>query len=108
MIAPPRNGRSKMFTSVLIANRGEIACRIVRAASALGLRTIGVYSDADAAALHVRLGDEAHPIGPAPPSESYLRIDRLLAVAKHSGAACVHPGYGFLAESAEFAEACAA
>src|SRR6266508_744113 len=97
-----------MFDSVLIANRGEIACRIARTARLLGMRTIGVYSEADGTALHVRLCDEAHAIGPAPPSESYLRIDRLLAVARQSAAACIHPGYGFLSESAEFAEACAA
>jgi 3-methylcrotonyl-CoA carboxylase alpha subunit len=97
-----------MFASVLIANRGEIAARIVRTARRLGLRTIAVYSQADAGALHVRLADEAHLIGPAPAAESYLAAGRLIDVAQRAGAACIHPGYGFLAENPEFAEACAA
>ena len=97
-----------MFTSVLIANRGEIACRIARTAQRMGLRTIAVYSAADAQALHVRLCDEAHAIGPAPAAESYLVIDKLIAAAKASRADCLHPGYGFLSENAAFAEACAA
>ncbi len=97
-----------MFSSVLIANRGEIACRIARTARRLGLRTIAVYSDADAGARHVQVCDEAHRIGPPPAAESYLAIDRLIEVARKTGAACVHPGYGFLSERAEFAEACAA
>ncbi len=96
-----------MFASVLIANRGEIACRIARTAKALGLRTIAVYSEADADALHVRLCDEAHLIGPAPVRESYLSIERLIEVGRRARAQCVHPGYGFLSERAEFAEACA-
>jgi 3-methylcrotonyl-CoA carboxylase alpha subunit len=95
-----------MFKSVLIANRGEIACRIARTARRLGLRTIAVYSDADANALHVRLADEAHCIGRPPAGESYLRIDTLIAVAKAARADCIHPGYGFLSENADFAQAC--
>src|SRR6478752_9015981 len=95
-----------MFNSVLIANRGEIACRIARTAKRLGMRTIAVFSAADAHALHRRLCDESYFIGPAEPRESYLSIDHLIDAAKKSGAACVHPGYGFLSESADFAEAC--
>src|ERR1039458_4421497 len=95
-----------MFKSVLIANRGEIACRIARTAKRLGLRTITVYSDADGPSLHVRLAAEAHPIGPAPAADSYLRIDALIAAARAARAECIHPGYGFLAENADFAQAC--
>jgi 3-methylcrotonyl-CoA carboxylase alpha subunit len=97
-----------MFTSVLIANRGEIACRIICTARRMGLRTIAVYSDADAQALHVRMADEAHAIGPAPAAQSYLVIDKLIAAAAAARADCIHPGYGFLSENAGFAEACAA
>ncbi len=95
-----------MFNSVLIANRGEIACRIARTAKRLGMRTIAVYSAADSHALHRRLCDEAYFIGPAHSRESYLSIDRLIEVAKLAGAECVHPGYGFLSESGDFADAC--
>ena len=95
-----------MFASVLIANRGEIACRIARTARRLKMRIIAVYSDADKDALHVRLADEAYPIGPAPARESYLVIDRLVEVARKASAQCIHPGYGFLSENADFAEAC--
>jgi len=96
-----------MFTSVLIANRGEIAYRIIRTARRLGMRTIAVFSEADRHALHVKMADEAHCIGPAPAAQSYLRGDAILEVARASGAQCVHPGYGFLSENAGFAEACA-
>jgi 3-methylcrotonyl-CoA carboxylase alpha subunit len=95
-----------MFSSVLIANRGEIACRIARTAKRLGMRTIAVYSVADAGALHTRLCDEAHCIGGAPPRESYLSIERLIETARQAKAECIHPGYGFLSENADFAEAC--
>ena len=96
-----------MFKSVLIANRGEIACRIARTAKRLGLRTIAVYSEADAHALHVRSCDKALPIGPAPAAQSYLVIDKLIAAAKQARADCIHPGYGFLSENAAFAQGCA-
>jgi 3-methylcrotonyl-CoA carboxylase alpha subunit len=95
-----------MFGSVLIANRGEIACRIARTARRLGLRTIAVYSQADAGAPHVRLCDEAYEIGPAPARESYLAADKLIEVARRARAECIHPGYGFLSENPEFAQAC--
>jgi len=97
-----------MFSKVLIANRGEIACRVIRSCRARGLRTVAVVSAADRHALHARLADEAVEIGAAPPRESYLNIERLIAAAQATGAQAVHPGYGFLSENADFAEACAA
>jgi len=96
-----------MIQSLLVANRGEIACRVFRTARRLGVRTIAVFSEADANARHVREADEAVCIGPAPPRESYLSIPRLLAAAKATGAQAIHPGYGFLSENAEFSRACA-
>ena len=94
-----------MIQSLLIANRGEIACRIIRTARSMGIRTVAVYSDADAKALHVRMADEAVHIGPSPARESYLVGEKIIAAAKATGAEAIHPGYGFLSENAEFAQA---
>ena len=96
-----------MFDKILIANRGEIACRVARTARRLGIRTVAVYSDADAHALHVEACDEAFRLGPPPPRESYLDGDAIIAVAKQAGAQAIHPGYGFLSENELFAAACA-
>jgi 3-methylcrotonyl-CoA carboxylase alpha subunit len=95
----------RKFRKVLIANRGEIALRIIRACQELGIPTVAVYSDADAQALHVRMADEAVHIGPSPARESYLVGERIIAAARHSGAEAIHPGYGFLSENADFAQA---
>ncbi len=85
-----------MFTTLLIANRGEIACRVIRTARAMGIATVAVYSDADQRALHVRMADERVHIGPAPARESYLDMERIVAACRETGARAVHPGYGFL------------
>ena len=99
---------TKLFDKILTANRGEIACRVMRTAKRLGIATIAVYSEADAGALHVAIADEAVPIGPPPARESYLDIARIIDAAKQSGAQAIHPGYGFLSENADFAAACEA
>src|SRR5882672_11533286 len=97
-----------MFEKVLIANRGEIACRVQKTLRQMGIRSVAVYSEADAFARHVREADESVCIGPPPVAASYLSSEKILAAARVTGAEAIHPGYGFLSESAEFAEACAA
>jgi len=96
-----------MFDKILIANRGEIACRVMRTAKALGVKTVAVYSDADSDSMHVRAADEAIRIGPAAAQQSYLRQDAILNACKLTGAEAVHPGYGFMSENSQFASACA-
>src|SRR5512139_876460 len=95
------------ISSLFIANRGEIACRVIRTARRLGIRTVAVYSDADRHALHVTLADEAVHIGAPAPRDSYLRGERILEAARATGAQAIHPGYGFLSENAAFAQLCA-
>ena len=99
-------GVKLMFAKLLIANRGEIACRIIKTARRMGIATVALYSDADQDALHVHLADEAVHIGPAPSKDSYLQAQRIIDVAKKVGADIIHPGYGFLSENAEFARLC--
>ena len=94
-----------MFDKILIANRGEIACRVIKTARRMGIATVAVYSDADRGALHVRMADEAVHIGPSPAAQSYIVIERIIAAVRESGAQAVHPGYGFLSENRAFAAA---
>ncbi|MEM8633058.1 MAG: biotin carboxylase N-terminal domain-containing protein, partial [Pseudomonadota bacterium] len=94
-----------MFKKILIANRGEIACRVIKTARKMGIQTVAVYSDADQNALHVKMADEAIHIGPPPANQSYIVIDKIMTAIKESGAEAVHPGYGFLSENPKFAEA---
>jgi propionyl-CoA carboxylase alpha chain len=96
-----------VFKKILIANRGEIACRVIKSAKEMGIRTVAVYSDADAEALHVQLADEAVHIGAAPSAESYLQIERIVQACLDTGSEAVHPGYGFLSENSVFCEALA-
>src|SRR5580698_4932517 len=98
---------TRMFNKVLIANRGAIACRILRTLKKMGIASVSVYSEADAASRHVLDADESYCIGPAPAAQSYLSIDAILKVARDCGAQAIHPGYGFLSENIEFARACA-
>src|SRR5690625_1111851 len=105
-MASNNSSNKPMFDKILIANRGEIACRIARSCRQMGIRTVAVYSEAGADAMHVAACDEAWLLGPAPARESYLNSERILEVARLSGAQAIHPGYGFLAENAEFAQAC--
>src|SRR3546814_132808 len=101
------NKQGRMFKKILIANRGEIACRVIRTAQKMGIKTVAVYSDADARAPHVKLADEAVRLGPPPAAESYLKAELIIDACKATGAEAVHPGYGFLSERESFAQALA-
>ena len=98
--------KKEEIKKLLIANRGEIACRVMRTARALGVETVAIYSDADSEALHARTADQAVHIGPARAADSYLNMDRIITAARETGCDAIHPGYGFLSENADFADAC--
>ena len=100
--------KPKLFKKILVANRGELAIRVMRACREMGIATAAVYSDADRNAIHVRYADEAHHIGGAAPTESYLQLDRIVKTAHDCGAEAIHPGYGFLSEKPAFPDACTA
>ncbi|KAG8264850.1 Methylcrotonoyl-CoA carboxylase subunit alpha, mitochondrial [Homalodisca vitripennis] len=104
--AEPPKVKKARIKKILIANRGEIACRIIKTARRLDIHTVAVYSDADKNAMHVKMADSAYNIGPPPSRESYLRADKILAVAQQTSSDAIHPGYGFLSENAEFADLC--
>ena len=97
-----------MFEKILIANRGEIACRVIKTARKMGIKTVAIYSDSDKNALHMKMADEAFHVGPPPASQSYISIDKVMQAVRQSGAQAVHPGYGFLSENSKFAQALAA
>ena len=100
------NNTNKPFKKILIANRGEIACRVIKTCNDIGIKTVSIYSDADKDALHVKLADESKPLGGLTPTESYLNIEKIIEIALETKSEAIHPGYGFLSENTDFAKAC--
>ena len=100
------NNTNKPFKKILIANRGEIACRVIKTCNDIGIKTVSIYSDADKEALHVKLADESKPLGGLTPTESYLNIEKIIEIALETKSEAIHPGYGFLSENTDFAKAC--